>query len=98
MKLSLEVKIILLIGILSLTGFMWSQPHKHPGPMTSQHPAPYHIEWTEYPVGGCYLATPGADSAGHHRSVLLPPGSLLLIPREVEGPNPDTPDSVRTHS
>jgi hypothetical protein len=76
-------------------GFWWSQPHKHEGPHVAPMPDPYHIEWTQFPVGGFHLLSPVVDSTGAHLQFILPEGALLLIPHEVEGSDPDT---LRTKS
>jgi hypothetical protein len=94
---SIELLVLCSLAMLLLgcAAFMWSSPHKHPGPMTGQHPAPYHIEWDEYPVGGMVLGQPEGDSTGVHHAVRLPAGSLLEVPREVEGRDSVSPDSIR---
>jgi hypothetical protein len=84
--------------VLALAGFWWSQPHKHEGPHTAPFPGPYHLEWELHDVAGFHLLSPVVDSLGQHLSWTLPEGAILSIPHEVEGPNPDAPDSVRSKS
>jgi hypothetical protein len=92
------VIVSLVMLVLGGWAFMWSSPHKHPGPMTTQEPAPYHIEWETQEVGGFHLLSPVIDSTGQHMQYVLPMGTILMIPHEVEGPGSDAPDSIRTRS
>jgi len=92
-------KLLVLVAVaLATCGFWWSHDHKHPGPNTAPMPGPYHVEWTEHDVAGFHLLSPVYDSRGKHLEWVLPDGAMLEIPREVEGPGVDAPDSVRTKS
>lgn len=54
-------------------------------------PAPSHMRWLRYPVGGRVLIIPVTPDSTH--AVLLPPGTILLIPIRIAGEDPDPPRS-----
>lgn len=62
-----------------------------PDGTTVPQPAPHHWEYREYPAGGLMLSDPLVipDSLGHIPTILIPPGSILVVPKWVEGEEPE---------
>jgi len=92
------VGLALFLGLLTWGVFWWNEPFVSSAQVTTvPSPAPSHIEWTFRPVGGLLICHPpgAADSTGKVECLTLPPGSVLGIPREVPG---EDPDSTRTQT
>lgn len=64
-------------------------------PLAATMPPPSHIEWTQYPVGGLFLARPIEGDSTKVELLAIPAGSILVVPHTVPG---DAPDSTRTGS
>jgi hypothetical protein len=65
-------------------------------PLAAVNPAPTHVEWSYYPVGGMILVNPALrDSAGNTPYLRIPEGSVLGVPLLVPGPDPDSLDTER---
>ncbi len=85
----------LMLAAVALTaaGFVWNFPPQKPRHIeVSKVPPPTHVEWDgPFPVGGFLLMNPSvSDSLGRHPVLQLPDGSVLMVPRLVEGEDPDT--------
>jgi hypothetical protein len=79
----------LLITLVTLTAW-WSMPDpKSHHTEVAQVPPPTHVEWDDYPVGGALLCSPARDSLGRYPCITIPPGSVLSVPRLVEGDGPN---------
>lgn len=77
----------------------WSMPEPRPNhPETALIPPPTHVVWDEYPVGGYQLTNWAmTDSLGRHPALILPKGSLLVVPRTVQGEDPAARADAATH-
>lgn len=62
---------------------------------TSTVPSPSpRVEWQSFPIGGLLLCKPEPDSSATSRCLLLPPGSVLLVPKLVDGREPKPRSSI----
>lgn len=86
---TLLAAVALMFGAAIGRGGPWI-PAVRDGVTVIPQPNPTHVEWDHYPVGGLWLAKPEADSLGHHSLIVIPEGSVLSVPRIVEGPDPDS--------
>lgn len=83
------VGLALLAALITIPAW-WSMPNpKSRRIETAVIPPPTHIAWEAFPVGGLTLCHPKADSLGQIRCLVLPPGSILSVPRTVQGVAPD---------
>jgi hypothetical protein len=84
----------LLLTIVLVSGFWPSIPDvDKQTPLAAVNPAPSHIEWSVFPVGGFILVNPdpaARDSAGNSPALRIPEGSVLSVPHLVPGADPDS--------
>jgi hypothetical protein len=67
------------------------------GTTVAPQPAPRHVEWEEFPVGGLILVNPARiDSTGTPANVVLPDGVLLEVPHWVDGEASDPTREAHT--
>jgi hypothetical protein len=84
------VGLVLLTTVVTLSAFWPAIPEiDKQSPLVAISPPPSHIEWTQHPVGGLIICQP-PDPTGKLNCLTLPPGSILAIPRLVEGADPDS--------
>lgn len=81
----------LIAGVIVVLGLTCWSPAPRDGTTVVPQPAPHHWEYREYPAGGLMLSDPLAipDSLGHIPTILIPPGSILVVPKWVEGEEPE---------
>ncbi len=87
------VGLLLLVAIVTLSAFWPNIPDvDKQSPLAAVVPPPSHIEWTQYPVGGLFLARYPEGDSTHTRVELLPipAGSILVVPHTVPGEDPDS--------
>jgi hypothetical protein len=78
-----QAAVVVLVMAAIIFGFMMAADHvKH-------RPAPvdHHVEWQPYPAGGLLLVNPMRNDS--LAVLLIPPGSLLMIPHAVTDSLPD---------
>jgi hypothetical protein len=88
------VGLALLVLVITTTAFWPNIPEvDKQSPLAAVNPAPSHVEWNSFPVGGFILVNPDTaarDSAGHSPAILIPEGSILMVPHLVPGADPDS--------
>lgn len=82
MKVRAQIALLVVL-IFTLLLIAWNWPARRAS--TNRGSAGSHVEWRPYPVGGLLLVDPTrSDSTA---VLLIPRGSLLMVPHEVQNPD-----------